>query len=352
MVTGAKPGLFSTRLLKWWDIHGRQDLPWQHPRTPYRVWISEIMLQQTQVSTVIPYFERWMISFPEVSSLAKATLDDVLSHWSGLGYYARARNLHRAARQCMQEFDGQVPVIAEDLVALPGIGQSTANAIVSQSTDLPAAVLDGNVRRVLARHAAVEGWTGKSAVQKQLWLEAESRLSQTRGADYTQAIMDLGALLCIRANPQCSRCPVNADCQAFALEMVADLPSPKPATRVRERTMYMLILQDDSQRVLLARRPPTGIWGGLWCLPEGGSLAEVSETLGVSIDVKGNIPMLEHQLSHLKMKIFPALATAADAGQVKCGPQLGWYNRTQQEALGLPKPVTDLLERLHNGEFA
>jgi len=213
MAAGSAPA-FAERLLAWWEVNGRHDLPWQHPRTPYRVWISEIMLQQTQVATVIPYFDRWMRDFPDVATLAAASLDSVLSHWSGLGYYARARNLHRAALQCVQEHGGRLPAAAEELVALPGIGLSTANAIISQATDQPAAVLDGNVRRVLARHAAVDGWPGRAAVQKRLWTEAEARLPNDRGADYSQAIMDLGATVCMRSKAACELCPVSADCGA------------------------------------------------------------------------------------------------------------------------------------------
>ncbi len=343
---------FSERLLQWWDKHGRKDLPWQHPRTPYRVWVSEIMLQQTQVATVIPYFERWMKSFPDLPALAAAPLDEVLSHWSGLGYYARARNLHKAALLCMERHGGQLPQGAQNLAALPGIGQSTANAIVSQSTGQPAPVLDGNVRRVLARHAAVEGWTGKAPVQKRLWQEAETRLPESRGADYTQAIMDLGAMLCTRSAPGCEQCPVNSDCRALALGRVQDFPSRKPATRVSDRTLHMLILRDGQNRVLLEKRAPAGIWGGLWCLPEGESIEAVSAALGVSCSGMITLTPVEHRLSHIRMRIIPALATALDAGQVKCERQIGWFDRTQQENLGLPKPVTDLLMRLNNGEFA
>jgi A/G-specific adenine glycosylase len=343
---------FAERLLRWWDEHGRKDLPWQHPRTPYRVWISEIMLQQTQVATVIPYFERWMTSFPDLSSLAAASLDDVLSHWSGLGYYARARNLHKAALVCMDRHKGQLPQGAENLAALPGIGQSTANAIVSQSTGQPAPVLDGNVRRVLARHAAVAGWTGKSSVQQRLWQEAESRLPESRGADYTQAIMDLGAMLCTRSAPGCEQCPVNSDCRALALGQVGDFPSRKPATRVSDRTLHMLILRDDDNRVLLEKRAPAGIWGGLWCLPEGESIEAVSAALGVSCTRVTTLTPVEHRLSHIRMSIVPALATAFDARQVKCSRQMDWFDCAQQEALGMPKPVTELLKKLNNGEFA
>jgi A/G-specific adenine glycosylase len=350
-VSTAKLPSFSSRLLEWWDQHGRKDLPWQHPRTPYRVWISEIMLQQTQVATVIPYFERWMATFPDVGSLARAPLDEALSLWSGLGYYARARNLHKAAVLCAEQYNGQLPEHAANLIALPGIGQSTANAIVSQSTDQPAAVLDGNVRRVLARHAAIEGWTGKSAVQKQLWSEAESRLPGQRGADYTQAVMDLGAMLCTRSNPACDRCPVNADCQARLQQRVQELPSPKPATKICDRMLYMLILADEQGRILLQKRPPAGIWGGLWCLPEGESVAAVEQTLGISCSTTRQLPTVEHRLSHLRMNIYPVLADAFDARQVKCSANLGWFERKKQHELGLPKPVTDLLMRLNNGEF-
>ena len=252
---------FADRLLDWYDVHGRRDLPWQHPRTPYRVWISEIMLQQTQVATVIPYFERWMTAFPDLPALANAGEDDVLAHWSSLGYYARARNILKAARTCMEQNDGRLPEGADELAGLPGIGRSTANAIVSQASDRPAAVLDGNVRRVLARHAAVEGWPGKSAVLKRLWAEAEARLPGSRGADYTQAIMDLGALVCTRTHPECAHCPVRDDCQALLRGLVERLPSPKPATRVSDRDVCMLILRDPRGRVLLEKRPPAGICG-------------------------------------------------------------------------------------------
>jgi len=350
-VPGAKISPFSVRLLCWWDENGRKDLPWQHPRTPYRVWVSEIMLQQTQVSTVIPYFERWMATFPDIRSLAEADLDDVMTRWSGLGYYARARNLHQAAIRCMEQHGGQLPREADDLADLPGIGQSTANAIVSQSTDQPAAVLDGNVRRVLARHAAVAGWSGKAAVQKQLWQEAEKRLPQTRGADYTQAVMDLGAMICTRSRPGCADCPVSKDCRALTLGRVQEFPSPKPATRVSDRTVHLLILRDDKGRVLMEKRPPAGIWGGLWCLPEGKTLEDVGASLGIACSGVTTLPPFEHRLSHVRMNIIPALATAADARQVKCTPQHGWFDRRQQQALGLPRPVADLLEKLDNGDF-
>ncbi len=343
---------FSERLLEWWDEHGRQDLPWQNPRTPYRVWISEIMLQQTQVATVSPYFERWIAKFPDIISLAKAPLDEVLSLWSGLGYYARARNLHNAAVQCMERHEGQLPGSSEELSALPGIGRSTANAIVSQSRDEPAAVLDGNVRRTLARHMAIEGWTGKACVQKQLWKEAEARLPRERGADYTQAVMDLGALVCTRSRPACDACPVSADCQAFQLKQVEQFPWPKPPTKVSEKTIHMLILRDKQGRVLLEKRPPTGIWGGLWSFPEGDSIESIEEHLGLWNTRPAALPQIAHRLSHLRMLIHPSLATTAEGRQVKCSRQQRWFHPAEHADLGVPKPVSDLLAKIQNGEYA
>jgi A/G-specific adenine glycosylase len=289
--------------------------------------------------------------FPDIASLAKAPLDEVLSLWSGLGYYARARNLHRAARQCLEQHAGQLPVSAEELSALPGIGLSTANAIVSQSSDKPAAVLDGNVRRALARHIAIEGWTGKTSVQKQLWEVAEAHLPDKRGADYTQAIMDLGALVCTRSGPACDACPVNEDCQAFQLDQVERFPWPKPPTRVSEKTIHMLILRDELGRVLLERRLPTGIWGGLWSFPEGGSIESIEQNLGLSNTAATTLPQVEHRLSHVRMLIQPSLATATVARQVKCSPQQKWIDPAERSELGVPKPVSDLLAGLHNGEF-
>lgn len=348
-MAGVSPAPFADRLLTWWDRHGRKDLPWQHPRTPYRVWISEIMLQQTQVSTVIPYFKHWFTDFPDIGTLARSSLDDVLSHWSGLGYYARARNIHKSALLCLEQHGGDLPESAEQLNALPGIGLSTANAIVSQSSDKPAAVLDGNVRRTLARHTATEGWTGKSQVQKQLWAAAEARLPAKRGADYTQAIMDLGALVCTRRRPGCDTCPVSEDCQALALGQVDELPTPKPAARIGEMTLHLLIIRDEKGRVLLEKRPPSGIWGGLWCLPEKETVLSIGEKSQAQHQTA--IPHMQHRLSHLCMTIKPTLVTAAPPGQVKCSTDMDWFDRGQQQSLGLPKPIKDLLNRLEKGEF-
>ncbi|MEE4294120.1 MAG: A/G-specific adenine glycosylase [Xanthomonadales bacterium] len=342
---------FAGRLLAWWDRHGRRDLPWQQPRTPYRVWVSEIMLQQTQVSTVIPYFERWMRRFPDLASLAAAPLDDVLALWSGLGYYARARNLHRAAQACAAQHGGKLPDSAAELAALPGIGPSTANAIVSQAQDRPAVVLDGNVRRWLARHSGTEGWPGTSAVQKTLWAEAEIRLPDRRGADYSQAVMDLGALVCTRTSPACDACPVAEDCQAFLLGKTGTLPSPKPAARVIEKRLFMLLMVDPENRVLLEKRPGAGIWGGLWCLPAAESSRELASITGLETTEMRELERFEHRLSHRRLQIQPLLAAPGRATQVKCTGETGWYDRRGRARLGLPRPVSKLLDRFENGEF-
>jgi A/G-specific adenine glycosylase len=309
------------------------------------------MLQQTQVKTVISYFDRWMRTFPTLSSLASAPLDDVLAHWSGLGYYTRAHNLHKAARICIENFKAELPIDANSLTTLPGIALSTANAIVSQSTGQAAAVLDGNVRRTLARHAAIEGWTGKSAVQKQLWKEAEDRLPAMRGADYTQAIMDLGALICTRTSPSCDECPVSMDCKALQQDKVALFPSAKPPTRVTDRNFCMLILQDSKNRVLLVKRPPSGIWSGLWSLPEGNTIENIEEDLGLTTKGLKALPRVKHRLSHVRMLIQPSIATLGDATGVKCSAEQNWFDPANQSEIGLPRPVSDLLKKLSTGEF-
>jgi A/G-specific adenine glycosylase len=353
---------FSDRLLSWWDKNGRKDLPWQHPRAPYRVWVSEIMLQQTQVSTVIPYFLKWMDRFPTLEVLATSTQDDVLAHWAGLGYYARARNLHKTAIICMESHDASLPLLEDELVSLPGIGLSTANAIISQATDRPAAVLDGNVRRVLARHARVAGWTGSAAVQKILWREAEQRLPTTNGANYTQAIMDLGATLCKRSSPDCAACPVKSDCFAAESNETHLYPAPKPKTRVSERSIFMLVFQDEKKRVLLEKRPPAGIWGGLWSLPQAEDLASLEQQTGLNLEKARLLPKRDHRLTHLKLSIQPVILHSARSEQVKSTQEQCWTSLENTEKPGMPKPIADILDemkdwelkdrKLKNGEFA
>ncbi len=340
-----KPRPFAERLLAWWDEHGRKDLPWQAPRSAYRVWVAEIMLQQTQVKTVIPYFERFIARFPDLPALAAAATDDVLALWSGLGYYVRARNLLQAARICVGEFGGKLPGTAEALAKLPGIGASTANAICSQAYDRPAVVLDGNVKRVLARHEAIAGWPGRTAVHKALWACAERFLPVKRGADYTQAIMDLGATLCTRTNPSCERCPVAADCQAYQRGRVAELPASRPRLRTTEKTVRMLILMDTKGRVLLERRPPAGIWGGLWSLPADDAGPPLEQRFCIENGGFETLPVIEHTLTHMHMRITPLAGTAATLKNgVECSRPLGWFGASEWSALGLPTPVRQLLE--------
>lgn len=337
---------FSNRLLTWWDKHGRHDLPWQHPRSAYRVWVSEIMLQQTQVKTVIPYFDAFIQRFPDVPALAASSNDEVMSMWSGLGYYARARNLLKAAQVCVAEHGSDLPVTPDELEALPGIGKSTANAIYSQAFDQPAVVLDGNVKRVLSRHSAVEGWPGKPAIHDQLWAIAETLLPDGRGADYTQAIMDLGATLCKRSKPQCNECPVSADCQALLQERVAEFPFSRPKKiKVTEKSFQMLILTDGENRVLLERRPPAGIWGGLWALPADDSGIPLNERFAHESKDLQQLPDLHHQLTHISMTIKPMLSTVqTQANGVECTANQGWFGTEEWSKLGLPKPVRQLLE--------
>ena len=339
---------FATRLLHWFDRHGRHDLPWQHPRTPYRVWLSEVMLQQTQVTTVIPYFERFLQRFPDVRTLAAAPVDEVLALWSGLGYYARARNLHACAKAVVAHHGGEFPRGIEELTALPGIGRSTAGAILAQAHGLRHAILDGNVRRVLARHAAIEGWTGEPRVQKKLWVLSESLLPQTRLADYTQAIMDLGAGLCRARKPACMQCPLSDDCAAHAQGRTHELPASKPKRERPQRRTQMLLIENTSGELLLERRPPAGIWGGLWCLPmieeQADAAAHCRERYGLRTGPATPLPAIQHGFSHYDLEILPVHLHAKAAAGVAEGATLAWTKMSTLSAIGLPAPVRKLLE--------
>ncbi len=336
---------FSNRLLTWWDKHGRKDLPWQHPRTPYRVWISEIMLQQTQVKTVIPYFNKFIDRFPDIHTLAAASTDDVLAYWSGLGYYARARNLLKAAKYCEESHSGELPKTPEALMALPGIGESTANAIYSQAHNKPAVILDGNVKRVLSRHFAVKGWPGKSSVHKHLWNIAGQLLPPNRGADYSQAIMDLGATVCTRSKPDCRHCPISEDCKAFTSNTVENYPARRPRLKISKKSFQMLILTDKNANVLLERRPPAGIWGGLWALPANDNGEPLLQRLGVTDNGLQQLPTLQHQLTHMQMNITPLIGlTEPTPTGVECSDNQRWFGPHEWPGLGLPKPVRQLLE--------
>lgn len=341
---------FAKNLLAWFDVHGRSNLPWQHPRTPYRVWLSEVMLQQTQVRTVIPYFERFVLALPSLADLAAAPQDRVLALWSGLGYYSRARNLHRCAQICVAEHGGELPQSIDALSALPGIGRSTAAAILAQAHGQPHAILDGNVRRVLARFHGVHGWPGSSTVQKQLWTFAESHTPAERAADYTQAIMDLGAMVCTRSKPRCTECPQRGACVALRDGLTASLPQSKPTKKIPTRTTTMLIARDANGRVLLERRPPTGVWARLWSLPEGID-TDRPESFPRSFDKTRDsriqvLPELTHTFSHFRLLITPILIDI-DACESRVGddPDRAWVLPEELDTLGLPAPVRKLLDK-------
>lgn len=336
---------FADRLLTWFDKHGRHDLPWQHPRTPYRVWVSEIMLQQTQVATVIPYFERFVARFPDIDALAAAEADDVLSLWSGLGYYARARHLHAAARRLAES---GVPETVDGWAELPGVGPSTAAAIVAQAFDRRAVILDGNVRRVLARHAAIDTPQETAATQRRLWALADEHTPATRAADYTQAIMDLGATVCRRGKPHCVVCPVSEDCEARRQDRVGELPVRRQRKPRPVRRRVLLWLEDDGGRLLLEKRPATGIWGGLACLPiveRGLDADERIVRLGLRREGEWrHLGFLRHVFSHFELDA-EVLGVTVEHGGLAEGQ--GEWHRPERLAdappVGLPAPVQRLI---------
>ncbi|MDA0823924.1 MAG: A/G-specific adenine glycosylase [Proteobacteria bacterium] len=342
----------SERLLAWFDSFGRHDLPWQVDRTPYSVWVSEIMLQQTQVATVIPYFERFISQFTSVSVLAAAAQDGVLHLWSGLGYYARGRNLHRAAQMIVANHNGELPRDIETLLALPGIGRSTAGAILALSHGDRHPILDGNVKRVLARFHEVSGWTGEEAVQKKLWLHAETHTPNLRVAAYTQAIMDLGATLCVRSKPDCGRCPLHADCRANAHGTQSQFPESKPRKPLPQKYTRFLLVKLDGQ-LLLRRRPPVGIWGGLWCFPEIDDDDEVGvwcERHGLTLtqSVVEQSPFA-HTFTHFRLSITPLeCVVKLSHPSVMDSDEWLWYNTSQPVKVGLAKPVSKLLADIAN----
>jgi A/G-specific adenine glycosylase len=342
---------FADRVLAWFDKHGRRNLPWQHPRSPYRVWISEIMLQQTQVTTVIPYFERFQDRFPDVEALAAATLDEVLHLWSGLGYYARGRNLHRAAREVVDRHGGWFPADFDSVQALPGIGRSTAGAILALSRDQRHAILDGNVKRVLARHFAIEGWSGENRVSNRFWEVSEGLTPVTRVADYTQAIMDLGATVCVRNRPTCDVCPLADTCLARRQGQVSQLPTRRPKKAKPVRSTVMLILRDVEGRVLLEQRPQSGIWGGLWSFPECPTESEAAtfrdRTLGLQSTPAERWRTLRHTFTHFHLDIVP-LVCEVDPRVSDAMTSSGrvWYNPRRPDERGLAAPVNRLIAAL------
>ncbi len=325
---------FAIRLLRWYDRHGRHDLPWQHPRTPYRVWLSEVMLQQTQVAAVIPYFERFVARFPDLATLAAASEDDVLQMWAGLGYYARGRNLLKAARAIVAEHGGEFPRTFEQVAALPGIGRSTAGAILAQAFGQRHAILDGNARRVLSRYSA-------SADDARLWELSEQLLPRARLVDYTQALMDLGANVCVPREPRCQTCPVSGDCKAFATGRQHEFPKRrvKPARPLRQASM--LLIENRHGQILLERRPSPGIWGGLWCLPMFESNDAwrnyCRDELRIKVSAPRELPVLRHAFTHFELDIQPVRMKTT--GTTKGA----WFAPAALAKLGLPSPVKKIL---------
>ncbi len=349
------PNSFADAILTWFDRHGRKDLPWQQHPTPYRVWVSEIMLQQTQVKTVIPYYQRFMQTFPDVVALAGAPLDQVLHHWSGLGYYARARNLHQAAIQIRDTYAGHFPEQIDAVMQLPGIGRSTAGAILSLACGQRYPILDGNVKRVLARFHAVPGWPGRRMVLDRLWALAEAATPQCRVAAYNQAMMDLGATLCRRGAPDCTSCPLQMGCQACQQGRQRDFPAPRPRRELPVRSVRMLLLTGPDQSVYLEKRPAAGIWGGLWSFPEFGSEAALiawCDQKNIAIARELAVwPPLRHTFSHFHLDITPCrLPLQNPVFSVMEGEGAVWYKSGQSNSLGVAAPVQRLLVQLQNLE--
>jgi len=338
------------RLLGWYDRHGRKTLPWKKKRDPYRIWVSEIMLQQTQVATVIPYFQRFIERFPDVRALARAKLDTVLHLWTGLGYYARARNLHRAAKIIVREHDDAFPRSLEKVTELPGIGRSTAGAILALAFGQRHPILDGNVKRVLARYHAVDTPLDQRVTEERLWRLAERHTPRTRVADYTQAIMDLGATVCVRVRPKCEICPLRASCRAYQRGAAQHYPARAATRAAPVRSTRMLMIHDDRGRVLLQRRAPVGLWGGLWGFPECADdnvRAWCRENFGLDVRTETPWPVLRHVFSHFQLDITPIPARVVGATQRAMeNAETVWYNVRRPDQRGLSAPVKLLLEQL------
>lgn len=342
------PEQFSTAILEWYQQHGRKSLPWQLDATPYHVWVSEVMLQQTQVSTVLDYYQRFIQRFPSIECLAKAELDEVLHLWTGLGYYSRARNLHKTAKIVHSNHANQFPRSVAELEQLPGIGRSTAGAIASLGMGIHAPILDGNVKRVLARFSAEPEYPGTSAANKRLWLLAEQFTPQEHVGAYNQAMMDMGALLCTRSRPNCVSCPIQSGCQAFALRQQQSIPVPRPKKELPVKRTHMLLICTAERKVLLTQRPPQGLWGGLYVLPEVENAAEIPHFL-LSQQLITSAPQplaqLSHKFSHFELQIQPWLIHIQTEPSALAESGLVWYNTQQPQALGLAAPIKKLLDR-------
>ena len=345
---------FANAIIAWQKMHGRHDLPWQNTVDPYAIWVSEIMLQQTQVAAVIGYYAKFMAHFPTIAALAAATQEEVLQHWSGLGYYSRARNLHAAAQKIVHDFGGVFPTQFDDILSLPGIGRSTAAAISTFALNAPQPILDGNVKRVFARHFNITGYTGTPKVAQQLWQIAEREnptgLNQTAIAiAYTQGLMDLGATLCTRTKPKCPACPINASCAAFKIDLVKTLPTPKPRKTLPEKSTTMLVIINQNE-VLLEKRPQTGIWGGLWSLPEIGMheiASEVAQSrLGLEVETEEPLALINHAFTHFKLAITPQPLLVIKQTLQAQAPNMIWLPINDAISAAIPTPVRKILSML------
>ncbi|CAG0970936.1 Adenine DNA glycosylase [Burkholderiales bacterium] len=340
---------FAARLLAWQKQHGRQDLPWQGDTDPYRVWVAEVMLQQTQVATVLPYYARFLASFPDLTSLAAAPLETVLAHWAGLGYYRRARNLHDAAKRLATHRQGRMPGDFDGLLALPGVGRSTAAAIAAAAFGERRAILDGNVKRVLARAFAITGFPGAGAVEKVLWRLAESLLPEREVARYHQALMDLGATVCTARRPECAHCPLTETCLAKSQGRVAELPEPRPRRSLPTRECFVAVLRA-GRSVLLERRPPCGIWGGLWSLPEfadESALAGYVAALPGTTVLRGeDMPELRHSFTHFRLLLRPRCYELEARPSLAHDSASAWQSIETLAELALPTPVARILRQL------
>ncbi|MDP3609720.1 MAG: A/G-specific adenine glycosylase [Methylophilus sp.] len=342
---------FAQRIIAWQQQHGRHDLPWQNTHNAYAIWVSEIMLQQTQVSAVIGYYQRFMMRFPTIESLAAAEQEEVMQHWSGLGYYSRARNLHHAAQTIVDEFNGEFPQDFATMQTLSGIGRSTAAAIAAFAFNQVQTILDGNVKRVLARHFAIEGWPSSPKIEKAMWVLAESLLPETGMVAYTQGLMDLGATLCTRSKPACTACPLNTTCLAYAQQRVHQLPTPKPKKISPQKYTTMLILQH-GQEILLEKRPSKGIWGGLWSLPEMDMQSIATEVVqtrfGLTVEAQEPLPLLQHAFTHFKLEILPQPLEVVSKLPQASIPNTIWLPIEDAIGAAIPTPVRKILISLRN----
>ncbi len=340
---------FSHRLIAWQKLHGRHDLPWQNTTDPYAIWVSEIMLQQTQVAAVMGYYSKFMRRFPSIESLASASQDEVLQYWSGLGYYSRARNLHHAAMTIMSEHGGSFPQDFKAIQALSGIGRSTAAAIVSFAFKEAQAILDGNVKRVLARHFLIEGWPGLPRVESQLWQLAQSLMPAEDVVAYTQGLMDLGATLCTRSKPKCAQCPLSVSCQGLLQQRVQDLPALKPRKAIPTKQVTMLIFCYED-KILLEKRPANGIWGGLWSFPEGhDNLADNVSMLnhfGVTAQAGMRLPKLTHTFTHFKLDISPQTFRVIKPNAKLNSSSSRWLSLDEAIDWAIPAPIRKILQSL------